>query len=85
RSVWEEASALRKKQEMIRMAHAIRGPVIAIHGDHDPHPAAGVNEPLSRECKDFRFILLEKCGHRPWIERYASDAFFEVLFRAVHD
>lgn len=85
RSVWEEASALRKKQEMIRMAHAIRGPVIAIHGDHDPHPAAGVNEPLSRECKDFRFILLEKCGHRPWIERYASDAFFEVLFRAVQD
>jgi pimeloyl-ACP methyl ester carboxylesterase len=67
------------------MAHAVRCPVIAIHGDHDPHPAEGVNEPLSRECPDFRFILLPKCGHRPWIERNASDAFYEVLIREIKE
>jgi pimeloyl-ACP methyl ester carboxylesterase len=83
RSVWDEASALRKKQVIIRMAAAIRCPVIAIHGDYDPHPAAGVNEPLSRECPGFRFILLEKCGHRPWIERHASDAFYTALVREL--
>jgi pimeloyl-ACP methyl ester carboxylesterase len=85
RGVWDEACELRKTQVLTRMAHAIRCPVIAIHGEFDPHPAAGVNEPLSRECTDFRFILLKKCGHRPWIERYASDAFYEALFREIKE
>jgi pimeloyl-ACP methyl ester carboxylesterase len=83
RGVWDEASELRRKGVLIQMAHAIRCPVIAIHGDYDPHPAQGVDEPLSRECPDFRFILLPKCGHRPWIERNASDAFYEALVREV--
>ena len=53
--------------------------MVAVHGDHDPHPFAGVEVPLSRVLKDFRFILLEKCGHRPWIERGAQDRFYSVL------
>lgn len=83
RGVWDEASELRRKGVLIRMAHAIRCPVIAIHGDNDPHPAKGVNEPLSRECTDFRFILLQKCGHRPWIERQASEEFYKVLVKEI--
>jgi len=85
RSVWDEACDLRRKQVLIRMARAIRCPVTAIHGDWDPHPAEGVNEPLSRECPGFRFILLPKCGHRPWIERNASEAFFEALVREIKE
>jgi pimeloyl-ACP methyl ester carboxylesterase len=85
RGVWDEACELRRKKVLIQMAHAIRCPVIAIHGDWDPHPAEGVNEPLSRECPDFRFILLSKCGHRPWIERNASDAFYEALVREIKE
>ncbi|MGB9177380.1 MAG: alpha/beta hydrolase [Methanoregula sp.] len=85
RGVWDEACELRKNQVLIRMAHAIRCPVIAIHGDRDPHPAEGVNVPLSRECPDFRFILLSKCGHRPWIERNASDAFYDALVREIKE
>jgi pimeloyl-ACP methyl ester carboxylesterase len=83
RGVWDEASELRRKGVLTQMAHAIRCPVVAIHGDYDPHPAKGVDEPLSRECADFRFILLPKCGHRPWIERSASDAFYETLIREI--
>ena len=83
RGVWDEACELRKKGVLTRMAHAIRCPVIAIHGDYDPHPADGVKEPLLRECTDFRFILLKKCGHRPWIERNASEAFFEALVKEI--
>jgi len=85
RGVWDEACELRRKGVLLQMAHAIRCPVVAIHGDHDPHPAEGVNEPLSRECPDFRFILLEKCGHRPWIERNASEAFYEALIREIKE
>ena len=83
RGVWDEACELRKKGVLTQMAHAIRCPVIAIHGDYDPHPADGVNDPLSRECTDFRFILLKKSGHRPWIERSASEAFFEALVKEI--
>ena len=79
RGVWDEASELRGKQILLQMAKRITCPVVAIHGDFDPHPAAGVNDPLSRELKDFKFVLLEKCGHRPWIERNASENFFKLL------
>ena len=27
----------------------------------------------------FRFILLDNCGHRPWIERQARDMFYGIL------
>jgi pimeloyl-ACP methyl ester carboxylesterase len=83
RGVWDQACELRRNGVLTQMAHAIRCPVIAIHGDYDPHPAQGVDEPLSRECPDFRFILLPKCGHRPWTERSASDAFYEALVKEI--
>lgn len=85
RGVWDQACELRRNGVLVQMARAIRCPVIAIHGDYDPHPAKGVDEPLSRECPDFRFILLPKCGHRPWIERYASDAFYEALVKEIKE
>lgn len=83
KGVWDEACDLRKRQGMLQMAKAVRCPVVAIHGDSDPHPAEGVNDPLATELTDFRFILLEKCGHRPWIERYASDEFFQALIKEI--
>jgi len=79
RSVWREANNLRQSGELLQLGRKIRCPVVAIHGDYDPHPAEGVREPLSRVIKDFRFILLEKCGHRPWLERNAKDSFYLVL------
>jgi pimeloyl-ACP methyl ester carboxylesterase len=79
RDVWYEASELRRNKSLISMAASIACPVVAIHGDWDPHPAEGVAVPLSRELKNFRFVLLEKCGHRPWIERNASEKFFKIL------
>ena len=83
RGVWDEASELRKKQILIQMAKAIRCPVVAIHGDWDPHPAEGVNDPLTKVLPDFRFVLLEKCGHRPWIERNAAETFYKVLVAEI--
>lgn len=77
--VWAEASALRASGELLRLARAVRCPVTALHGDHDPHPAAGVVEPLSHAIRDFRFILLERCGHTPWLERQMRGRFFEIL------
>jgi pimeloyl-ACP methyl ester carboxylesterase len=83
RGVWDEACELRRTKILTQMAKTIACPVVAIHGDYDPHPAEGVNDPLARELRNFRFVLLEKCGHRPWIERNASDEFYKVLVGGI--
>jgi pimeloyl-ACP methyl ester carboxylesterase len=78
-SVWQEASELRQNGELLKLGKQIRCPVVAIHGDYDPHPFAGVKKPLSQIVPDFHFVLLKNCGHQPWIERAARDRFYEIL------
>lgn len=79
RRVWPEACRLRESGELLRIGRGIGCPVVAIHGDVDPHPAEGVREPLARVLKDFRFILLTHCGHTPWLEAEARDEFYRIL------
>ena len=77
--VLKEAQDLRTSGELLEFATLIRCPVVAIHGDYDPHPAEGVEKPLSAALESFRFILLKECGHKPRIERQAKSRFYEVL------
>ena len=79
RNVWREASELRSSGKLLEMGEKIKCPVVAIHGDYDPHTAEGVQKPLSSILKDFRFILLKKSGHKPWIEKHAKDEFYRIL------
>lgn len=83
RQVWAEAHALRKSGRLLEICRDVRCPVVAIHGDYDPGPAEGVRVPLSRTLHDFRFILLEKCGHCPWVEEEAVDLFYAILVREI--
>ena len=78
-SVWKEAMKLRKSGRLLEFGKHIQCPVVAIHGDHDCHPPEGVQKPLSAILKRFRFILLKKCGHKPWIERAAREEFYRRL------
>ena len=77
--VWKDAVELRRSGELLQLGKHIECPVVAIHGDYDPHPAEGIQKPLSALLKSFRFILLKQCGHMPWIEREAKEDFFQVL------
>lgn len=81
--VWAEAARLRSSGRLLAFGKKIRCPVVAIHGDHDPHPSEGVRVPLSAVLADFRFILLADCGHCPWKERKARGEFYEVLKREI--
>lgn len=83
-SVWPEAVELRKSGQLLALGEKIQCPVVAIHGDYDPHPAEGVQKPLSNILKNFRFILLKNCGHKPWIEQYAHEEFYKILAREVY-
>lgn len=81
--MWGEARELRASGELLRIAEQVRCKVIAIHGDYDPHPAAGVERPLREHIADFAFVLLQNCGHIPWLERQARERFLEVLLQHV--
>jgi pimeloyl-ACP methyl ester carboxylesterase len=82
-NIWEQAKKLRSSKKLLDFGKEIKCPVLAIHGDYDPHPYQGVQKPLSVVLKDFRFILLERCGHKPWIEKSARDIFYEILLGEV--
>jgi pimeloyl-ACP methyl ester carboxylesterase len=78
-SVWPQAAAMRTSGELLSLALKVRCPVVAIHGDYDPTPAEGVEKPLADRLERFKFVLIEKCGHTPWIERHARTTFFQIL------
>jgi pimeloyl-ACP methyl ester carboxylesterase len=82
-SIWPEASALRESGRLLEMVKHITCPVIAIHGDYDPHPVQGIIEPLSLLLNDFTYHILDSCGHKPWIEKYASKMFYQLLINCL--
>ncbi len=84
KKVWPEADNLRETGRLLKTLEQIKCPVTAIHGDFDPHPYMGVKEPLTRIVKDFKFLLLEKCGHYPWKEYYAKEKFHEILKKELN-
>ena len=82
--VWAGAEKLRSEGKLLAFGRKIICPVTAIHGDYDPHPSEGVRKPLSSILPDFKFILLENCGHDPWIERKAKDRFYTILRKEIN-
>jgi pimeloyl-ACP methyl ester carboxylesterase len=78
-SVWQEAAELRRSGKLLEWGKKIQCPVVAIHGDYDPHPAEGVQKPLASILNNFRLILLKNCGHKPWIERWAKKNFYQII------
>jgi len=78
-NVWSQASELRHSGKLINLGKKITCPVVALHGDYDPHPYEGVKVPLARVVKDFRFILLPNCGHQPWLEKAVKARFYDIL------
>ena len=82
-SVWSEAERNRSSGKLLLEAGKVNCPVVAIHGDYDPHPSKGVKLSLEKNIKDFRFILLAKCGHEPWNELSAKDLFYNILEQEI--
>lgn len=78
-SVWPEARRVRQTGQLLEYLMRVACPIVAIHGDYDPHPAAGVRNTLNALPITFRFVLLTKCGHAPWRERHARDQFYRIL------
>jgi len=82
-AVWPEAEAMRKSGALLDAVSAIRCPVVAIHGDYDPRPWQGVQVPLQAALPSADFVLLERCGHKPWQEVFAKAEFYRLVEAAI--
>lgn len=78
-----DVSKLRESKKLLNYGKDIKCPVIGFHGDYDPHPFKGVEDPLASVVKDFKFILLKNCGHTPWREEYVKDRFLHMLYNEI--
>ena len=83
-SVWPQAAALRRSGELLAMAHKLKCKITFIHGKYDPHPYQGIRDVLNDEGVDFEFILLDKCGHSPWKEKYCAESFLKLLHALIN-
>ncbi len=82
-SIWSEASELRRNGELLRSIKKIACPITILHGENDPHPLAGITEPLAASHIDFEQIVFPFCGHSPFLEKQASKSFYEILLAII--
>jgi len=78
-----EVNQLRKSGQLLEVGRKIECPIVAIHGEYDSHSYEGVEEPLSKLIKAFKFHLLKDCGHSPWNEVYAKEQFYNMLYKEL--
>ncbi len=58
-----------------------RGRVAMFHGNDDPHPGRMIRDGLLPILPQLTYHEFKRCGHEPWLEKHAHDAFF----RSLHD
>ena len=82
-SVWTEASALRESGALLNGLSSVRCPITVMHGIDDPHPLDGVRIHVLQSSPSASIIVLEKCGHSPWRESFAHEAFHGLLHAEI--
>jgi len=81
--VWSEAAQLRTSGELLASFQNIKGKIFLIQGEIDPHPAKGVIIPLQENGVECEAYILEKCGHSPFMEKYAKEEFYKILLQII--
>ena len=79
RETWSDAVSLQEQGIQPAEFAAVKAPVTMIHGDADPHPGRLIFESLEPIISNIQYRELSRCGHTPWIERHAKEAFYELL------
>lgn len=57
----------------------IQSKLFLVQGVCDPHPIEGVMKPLKENGIPCKTYILEKCGHNPFMEKYAKEEFYDIL------
>lgn len=78
-SIWPEAAAMRTSGELKNAFREIQCGITLIQGAKDPHPHFGVTQPLSEMGVPCESHILDKCGHSPFMEKFAMDEFYRIV------
>ncbi len=78
RESWSDMLRLQASGVCPAEFRSIRCPVLMLHGSHDPHPGSMIRASLEPHVPQLEYHELERCGHRPWVEQHARDAFLAL-------
>lgn len=81
--IWSEATKLRTDGKLLEVFQKIDSKIYLIQGAYDPHPVDGVRIPLQEYRGSCEVYVLEKCGHSPFMEKYAKNEFYSVLSEII--
>lgn len=81
--VWEEAAKLRTNGTLLTSFKKSQSKLFLIQGETDPHPVKGVIVPLQENGIKCESYVLEKCGHNPFMEKYAKEDFYKILLKIL--
>ena len=81
--VWKEAAELRTNGKLLASFKNIKCKICLIQGESDPHPVKGVTIPLQENGVLCETYILQRCGHSPFMEKYAKEEFYKILIRAI--
>jgi pimeloyl-ACP methyl ester carboxylesterase len=85
RETWTDAIRLQDSGVQPAEFTSITAPVVMLHGDHDPHDGPLIRDSLAPVIRDLTYIEFPQCGHIPWIEKRAHDAFYRELRSQLRD
>lgn len=81
--IWKEAAKLRTSGKLLASFKNIKNKIVLIQGEIDPHPAKGIIIPLQENGIECETYILEKCGHSPFMEKYAKEDFYKILLAII--
>lgn len=76
---WQDMLRLQDEGVYPAAFAAIDSPVLMVHGSVDPHPGRMICSGLRPYLPQLEYCELRRCGHYPWLEKFAADEFFEVV------
>lgn len=79
REAWDDMLRLQSEGTVPLAFRAIRGPVLMIHGDSDPHPGLMIRDSLLPYLPQLEYHEIPVCGHDPWREPSHREGFYRTV------
>ena len=79
RETWDDMLYLQARGLYPAAFASIKAPVLMAHGTFDPHPGRLIRAGLEACLPQLDYRELERCGHWPWLEKFASQEFFSLI------
>jgi len=82
---WSDVLRLQHEQIEPQTFTLVELPVLMLHGDEDPHPGTMIRDTLHTYMPHLAYVGFRQCGHVPWLEKHALDAFMATLVEWIGD